>query len=141
MSLPSINFLHLTVSEIQPGQTFSLSLTVFEINNIFNFCQIQDGGQNLETTSMHTSPLTHKRHFIISHPVGRREIKISTAYLSNNDIVRHLCCEYVMKKMKLKGLPCKLHNKEPLTFSAHTHHHHIPSRTWMFQCDPILCPS
>ena len=23
MSLPSINFLHLTVSEIQPGQTFS----------------------------------------------------------------------------------------------------------------------
>ena len=26
MSLPSINFLHLTVSEIQPGQTFSRRL-------------------------------------------------------------------------------------------------------------------
>ena len=28
MSLPSINFLHLTVSEIQPGQTFSRRLPI-----------------------------------------------------------------------------------------------------------------
>ena len=37
MSLPSINFLHLTVSEIQAGQTFSGTILKVQVSNLIRY--------------------------------------------------------------------------------------------------------
>ena len=49
MSLPSINFLHLTVSEIQPGQTFPAHPDTMGENNILTALK----GCTVKTSELH----------------------------------------------------------------------------------------